>query len=183
MQVPGPCPLVVPPTTRDGTQVAIRDLSRVRTLITGSTLGSYHRLVNQGAVESAAFKDGFHVTHAWLGKGFSILVWQRGTALRTATVAPPTTSVQQPRVGTEVKGNTYLVAAASDDVFTITGMKFIVRGMDRVETVRAWQTLYGWFGGLGTAALPDGRYTVQSVVVDADGGVGRSRPVTFRIAN
>ena len=178
-----PLSLVVLPTTLSGTRAAIRDLSRVRTLITGSTLGSYHRLVNQGAVESAALKDGFHVTHAWLGKGFSILVWQRGTAFRTATVAPPTTSVQQPRVGTEVKGNTYLVATASDDVLAITGMKFIVRGMDHMETVRGWSTIYGWFGALGTAALPDGSYTVQSVVFDADGAVGMSRPVNFRIAN
>ncbi len=177
-----PLSLVVPPVTLSGTRAAIRDLSRVRTLITGSSLGSYHPLVNQGAVESAALKDGFHVTHAWLGKSFSILVWQRG-AFRTATVALPTTIVQQPKVGTEAKGNTYLVATASDDVFAITGMKFIVRGMGHMQTVRAWSTLYGWFGALGTAALPNGNYAVQSVVVDADGAVARSRPVIFRIAN
>jgi hypothetical protein len=147
--------LVVLPTTPDGTRVAVRDLPRVRTLITGWTLGSYQAWWTKATVESAALKDGFHLTHAWRGTGFSILVSQRGKAFRTVTVAQPSTKVVHPGVGTATKGNTYLVATSSDDVFAITSVEFMIRGMGQMETVRGWQTLYGWFGALGTEALPD----------------------------
>jgi hypothetical protein len=152
--------------------------------ITGSTSFSYHPTVNQGAVETAALHDGFHVVRVWQrSRGFSILVWQRGKGLATATVAPPATQVVQPSSGTEVKGNTYLAAAASERTFAVTGLEFVVRGAGQTKTIRAWQVGYGWLGAFGSEGLPDGSYTVQSVATAADGGVGKSRPVLFRIAN
>ncbi len=178
-----PLSLVVPPSTPNGTDVAIRDLARVRTVITGSTSASYHSLVNQAAVEAATVKDGFRLTHAWIGQRYSILVWQRGGSSRAISLAPPATRVLSPRAGAVVKGNTYVVATVSSDVFAVTGLDYIVRGMGQTRTVIAWRTGYGWIGALGTEALPNGTYVVQSVATDADGGVGRSKPVAFRIAN
>jgi hypothetical protein len=152
-------------------------------VITGSTNASYHSLVNQADVEAAAAKDGFRVTRAWLGQRFNILLWQRGGTSRAITVAPPTASVLSPSAGAALKGHTYLVAYASSDVFPVTGVDFVVRGMGQAKTVIAFRTRYGWIGGLGTGALPNGSYVVQSVATDAEGGVGRSKPVAVRIAN
>jgi hypothetical protein len=175
--------LVVPPSTPNGTDVAIRALARVRNVITGSTNGSYHSLVDQAAVEAATVKAGFRLTHAWLGQKFNILVWQRGGTSPAITLAPPATRVFSPRAGTALKGNNYLIASVSSDVFMVTGLDYIVTGMGQTKTVVAWRTGYGWFGALGTAALPNGSYVVQSVATDAGGGVGKSKPVAFRIAN
>ena len=178
-----PLSLVVPPSTPNGTDVAIRDLARVQTVITGSTSGSYHPLVNQAAVEAATVKNGFRLTHAWLGQRFNILVWQRGGTSPAIAVAPPVTRMVSPRPGTAVKGNTYFVARASSDLFPVTGLDYIVRGMGQTKTVVARTAGYGWIGPLETGALPNGSYVVQSVATDDEGGVRRSKPVAFRIAN
>ena len=58
--------LLNPPLSPNGTGVAIRELARVKMVLTGSSTDSYDPLVNQSAVESAAHADGFHVIHAWL---------------------------------------------------------------------------------------------------------------------
>ena len=178
-----PLSLVVPPSTPNGTDVAIRDLARVQTVITGSTSGSYHSLVNQAAVEAATVKNGFRLTHAWLGQRFNILVWQRGGTSPAIAVAPPVTRMVSPRPGTAVKGNTYFIASASSELFPVTGLDYIVRGMGQTKTVVARTAGYGWIGPLETGALPNGSYVVQSVATDDEGGVGRSKPVAFRIAN
>ncbi len=40
-------------------------------------------------------------------------------------------------------------------------------------------TPYGWFGGWGTASLPQGNYQVVAVGTDANGNRGRSAPITI----
>ena len=178
-------PLLLAPSTPDGTRVAIRELARVNMVITGTTLWSYLPLVNQGAVESSALRDGFHAIRVWLvGQDQSFVVWQRGNKSRSITATSPATKVLRPAGGTELKGNVFLVASGSDRVFAMTRVDFTISGGGaRSITVPAQQTEFGWIGGLKTTTLPDGSYTIQSVAVDAAGQVGRSKPVNVHVDN
>ena len=186
---PTPPSLFVPPSTANGTQVAVRDLAGVKFAITGSSPGSYRPLVDQSAVETSAARDGFHVVRMWsTSPAQSIVVWQRGGTARTISLPPPITRMFRPRDGTDVSGDVYLVANSSDRLAT-TGVDFVVSGLARAPAVAAHSSVaahpfvYGWIGVLHTATLPDGTYTIQSVAVDAAGGVGRSRPVTVHVDN
>jgi hypothetical protein len=176
--------LLVPPSTPDGTQVAIGDLARVNTVITGLSTGSYHPLVNQAAVESAARRQGFHAIRAWvLTQNQSFLVWRRGTKARAISAPPPVTGVLLPSDGAQLKGSVFLVARASDPVYATTQVEFTVRGTAQETNVPAHVFNYGWIARLQTTALPNGTYTVQSTAMDAGGDVGRSKPIVVHIDN
>ena len=176
--------LLLPPSTPDGTRVAIRDLARVSMVLTGKSLWSYLPLVNQGSVESSALRDGFRPIRVWLvGQDQSFVVWQRGSKSRGIPAPVPVTSVLRPIGGTDLKGNVFLVANGSDRVFATTRVEFTIRGRTRSTTIPAQQFVYGWLGGLKTTTLPDGTYTIQSAAFDAGGEVGRSKPVTVRVDN
>ena len=142
--------------------------------------------MNQSAIESAAHRDGFHVIRGWsVGQDQSgaLLLWQRGNTTRTMNPPPPVTEVACPRDGSDVRGSVHVVATVSDRFFAATGVRFTVSGMGRRTTIPAVAFEYRWLGALDTSALPDGTYTIQGVAVDVDGGVGRSKPVTFHIDN
>jgi hypothetical protein len=178
--------LLFAPSTPDGTRVAIRDLARVNMVITGAALVSYLPLVNQGAVESSALRDGFHPIRVWLvGQIQSVVVWQRGSKARTITAPSPATSVLHPVGGTSLKGAAFLVAGGSDRVFATTRVEFRITGGGgaRSTTVPAQQTEYGWIGVLKTTTVPNGTYSIQSVAVDGGGQVGRSKPVDVSVDN
>jgi hypothetical protein len=179
-------PFDVAPSTPDGTRVAIRELARVNMVITGTTPSSYVPLVNQDAVESSALRDGFHAIRVWLvGQDQSVVVWQRGSKVRTITAPSPATRVLRPAGGKELKGIVFLVASGSDRVYAMTRVEFTISSGDgaRSITVPAQLTWFGWFGGLKTNSVPDGSYTIQSVAVDAAGQVGRSKPVNVHVDN
>jgi 4-amino-4-deoxy-L-arabinose transferase-like glycosyltransferase len=176
--------LVFPPTSPDGTQVAIRELGRVNMVITGSSLGSYHPFVNQGDVELSARRDGFHAVRVWLGaEGTSFVFWQRGNRVRTISAPSPATRVLRPIGGTTLKGRLYLLAGASDRVFATTRVEFTISGKAGSTTVLAYPFPYGWIGVLKTTTLPNGTYTVRSVAFDAGGGAGRSKPIAVHVDN
>jgi hypothetical protein len=178
--------LSVPPKTSDGTRVAISELARVRMVITGWSPGSYHPLVDQGAVESAASRDGFRIVRVWQGsQGASFVVWRRGSGARNISVPSPSTTVVGPSDGTDVRGSVYLVAASTDRVLATTAVHFTISssGVTRSTTIPAGRFTYGWIGGLNTTTLPDGTYTIRSVAINAAGGIGRSKPVTVHVDN
>ena len=179
-------PLYVAPSTPDGTRVAIRELARVSMVITGTSLWSYLPLVNQGAVESSALRDGFRPIRVWLvGQDQSFVVWQRGSKARTIAAPSPSTRVLRPAGGSRLKGIEFFIASGSDRVFATTRVEFTVRSGVGAQTITvpAQQTEFGWLGGLRTTTVPDGSYTIQSVAVDAAGQVGRSKPVTVHVDN
>ena len=178
--------LLSPPLSLNGTGVAIGELARVKMVITGSSTESFDPSVNQSAIESAAHRDGFHVIRAWsVGQDQSgaLLLWQRGNTTRTMNPPPPVTEVARPRDGSDVRGSVHVVATVSDRFFAATGVHFTVSGMGRSKTIPAVAFEYLWLGALDTSTLPDGTYTIQGVAVDVDGGVGRSKPITFHIDN
>jgi hypothetical protein len=178
--------LFVPPKTSDGTREAIRGLARVRMAVTGWSPGSYHPLVDQGAVESAASRDGFGIVRVWQGsQGTSFVIWRRGKAARNISVPSPSTTVVRPGDGTDVRGGLYLVAASTDRVLATTAVHFTISGsgVARSTTIPAGRFPYGWIGGLNTTTLPDGTYTIRSVAINAAGAIGRSKPVTVHVDN
>ncbi len=177
--------LSVPPKTSDGTRVAISELARVRMVITGWSPGSYHPLVDQGAVESAASRDGFRIVRVWQGsQGTSFVVWRRGNGAGNISVPFPSTTVARPGDGSDVRGSVYLVADSTDRVLATTAVHFTISssGVTR-STIPAGRFPYGWIGGLNTTTLPDGTYTIRSVAINAAGAIGRSKPVTVHVDN
>jgi len=178
--------LFVPSKTSDGTREAIRELARVRMVVTGWSTGSYQPLVDQGAVESAASRDGFGVVRVWQGsQGTSFVIWRRGKAARNISVPSPSTQVVRPGEGTDIKGSLFLVATSTDRVLGTTAVHFTISGsgVARSTTIPADRFPYGWIGGVNTTTLPDGTYTIQSVAINAAGAIGRSKPITVHVDN
>jgi hypothetical protein len=143
-------------------------------------------LVDQGAVESAASRDGFHIVRVWQGsQGTSFVVWRRGKAARNISVPPPSTKLVRPGDGTDVRGGLFLVATSTDRVLATTAVHFTISGSGVAPstTIPAGRFPYGWIGGLNTTTLPDGTYTIRSVAINAAGAIGRSKPVTVHVDN
>ncbi len=177
-------PLLVPPPTPDGTQVAIKDLARVNMVITGSSPGAYYPSIHQGAVEAAAFREGFGIVRVWtIGHGGgNIVLLRRGATNRANIVPAPVTRLVSPRNGSDVHGKVDIIAGSSDRLFPTTGVSFTVRGITRTVTIPAGLSAFVWLGVWDTTTVPDGTYTIQSVA-DAGGSIGRSRLFTVHVDN
>jgi hypothetical protein len=178
-----PQSLLVLPSTPNGTRIAVDELARARYVITGSGFGSFHPLVNQGSVESAAHRQGFHVIRLWLLSGSYFALWQRGNTARSVSIPSPVTKLVRPSHERDVKGKLILAAGATDRAFTMTRVQFIVSGVGQNLSVPALPFEYLWVAGIDTVTLPNGTYTVRSTAVNTAGGVGRSKPVTIHVDN
>jgi hypothetical protein len=96
---------------------------------------------------------------------------------------PLVTQVVKPKSGVTLRADQYLVATASGD-YPITSVTFVIRGagLPAPLQLRA-HSIYGWLAGWPTTDVPDGSYTVQSVVRDVGGQVSTSRAVPVTVAN
>ncbi len=97
---------------------------------------------------------------------------------------PRATAVVAPRHGATLKGLQWLVATTSDNSVVIR-VEFRLTGGRLKNTVIAIgnSTVYGWFTEWSSSTVPNGTYTLQSVVHDAAGHVTYSPGVVVKIKN
>jgi hypothetical protein len=85
-----------------------------------------------------------------------------------------------------LNGTVWLDATASDSASPITQVQYVVNGGSLSHNTLvsvSHPTLYGWLGGWPTTHVPDGTYTLQSVVTDAAGDVAYSQGVPITVDN
>jgi hypothetical protein len=103
----------------------------------------------------------------------------------TLTVAPgPSTSVLVPTTGTAVRGTTTLDASASSAAGVHT-VQYAITGGSYNKTVigTATASIYGYYYSWNTTTVPDGSYSLQSLVTDNAGGSVFSTPITVLVDN
>ena len=96
---------------------------------------------------------------------------------------PLVTQAIKPKSGAVLRADQYLVASASGD-YPITSVTFVIRGVGLPGPLplRGVRFSYGWLGLWVTTKVPDGSYTIQSVVHDVGEQVSKSRAVPVTVA-
>ncbi len=97
---------------------------------------------------------------------------------------PLVTQVVKRKNSAVLRGVQYLLAPASGD-YPITSVTFVIRGagLPGQLQLRGAQILYGWLSDWLTTKVPDGSYSIQSVVRDAGRQVSKSRTVLVTVTN
>jgi hypothetical protein len=97
---------------------------------------------------------------------------------------PPVSSVVKPAAGSVVTGAEFFVARANAD-FPITRVEFEISGAtsEPAIVVRAVQFPYGWLGGWISNSVPNGSYSIRSIVHDTAGQMSTSRATSFTVSN
>ena len=97
-------------------------------------------------------------------------------------VSPPWTTLLKPEMGAQIDGRQGLIASASS-VFGVRSVDFELSGTNLFvrNICRAVPFQYGWICGWNTATVPNGMYTVRSVVTDVVGQVTRSSGVVVHV--
>jgi hypothetical protein len=105
-----------------------------------------------------------------------------GTA--TAGAAGPSTAVYLPSNSSTVAGNVWVDASAQSPA-GVAAVHFEVSGGSIIDQTAAstFPTIYGWLGGWNTADVPNGNYTLQSVVTDKNGKSATSPGVSVTVDN
>ncbi len=103
---------------------------------------------------------------------------------RNQLAAPPTTSVSLPRPHAAIDGKTTLDALATAAA-GVKGVAFLLDGHRVHDQVAATEapSAAGWTAAFATTGVPNGTYTIRSVVTDDDGVTATSAPVAVRIEN
>lgn len=103
----------------------------------------------------------------------------------TVTVANgPTTSVLRPTAGSILSG-AQVVDAAASDAAGVTGVQFQLTGgaLNHSVIATGTPTIYGWLAAWDTTTVPNGIYTLQSFVTDADNLSTLSAGVSVTVSN
>jgi hypothetical protein len=105
-----------------------------------------------------------------------------GTA--TAGAAGPSTTVYLPSNGSTVSGDTWVDASAQSPA-GVASVHFEVSGgsLSDKTVASTFPTIYGWLGGWDTTDVPNGTYTIQSVVTDDAGTSATSPGVSVTVDN
>jgi hypothetical protein len=103
----------------------------------------------------------------------------------SVAIPNPTTTIMSPASGIRLNGTAWFDASAADSSSPIKQVAFVVSG-DKFHTLLAnvaYPTIYGWLTTWPTTYVPDGTYTLQSMVTDAAGNVAYSPGVTIIVDN
>ncbi len=102
----------------------------------------------------------------------------------TVSNTPLATSVLAPEGGSSVKGFALLDAAATSGN-GISSVTFDITGgtLSKWVAATATPTLYGWLAQWNSGNIPNGTYSLTSVVTDASHNTATSTPVTVTVAN
>jgi hypothetical protein len=96
----------------------------------------------------------------------------------------PTTSVVLPSYGASLKGTPILDSLATSSI-GVASVQYEITGGPYVDYPVGLGTpsTYGYYLFWNTGTVPDGAYTLTSVVTDTDGVSANSAPVTIMVAN
>ena len=133
------------------------------------------------------YKDQIHITNTYARALEGVLAPSLDLTAPKKRLAPspdPITSILLPSSGAVLSGNEVLDATAADNV-PIRKLEYRITGGDRRDAVigSAKFTLDGAILRWNTKTVPNGHYTVQSVLYDAAGKIGRSVAVNVAISN
>ena len=103
----------------------------------------------------------------------------------TVSNQAPITAVLIPSGGAGVSGTSSLVDATASSPNGVASVTFEISGGSLSDHVIATAnpTIYGWLAQWDTTTVPNGGYTLQSVVTDKLGLVTTSSPVSITVAN
>jgi hypothetical protein len=103
----------------------------------------------------------------------------------SVAIPNPVTKVIIPSAGADLIGTQVLDASASDSASPISDVEFLLTGGSLHDAVIATGTpsIYGWYAQWDSANVPNGTYTLQSVVSDAAGNIAYSSGVTIDADN
>jgi hypothetical protein len=133
------------------------------------------------------YADKQHVTNTYARALEGVLASSLGLPPPTKRLAPspnPLTSIIVPTSGAVLSGTQIVDATAADNV-PIRKVEFRITGGTRPDAVigTAKFSFHGDFVRWNTRSVRNGPYTLQSVVYDAAGKVGRSRAISVVVAN
>jgi peptidoglycan/LPS O-acetylase OafA/YrhL len=134
-----------------------------------------------------AYTDEQHVTNTYARALEGVLATSLGLPVPRTRLAPsphPLTSIVLPTSGAVLSGTQIVDATAADNV-PIRKLEFRITGGILRDAVIGTATfsLRGDFVRWNTRSVPNGRYTVQSVLYDTAGKIGRSRAISVVVAN
>lgn len=97
----------------------------------------------------------------------------------------PTTTVLVPSNAASVSGTQQVLDASAAANVGVGKVQFELSGNGYNGTPIATATLtyYGWIAEWNTTSVPDGTYSLQSVVTDDNGKTGVSDPITITVSN
>jgi hypothetical protein len=153
------------PQGQGSTRIAISKLGSARSLITTTGGLDFNPFLDQQAVESAAYRSGYRLTHLWkVSKLVSVLVWTKGAKKNGISIHPPEVNIKLPRARSTLKGRTYLLADVTDLV-GVSHVTFEIRGsvLSHPLIIAAGPLFYGWFAALNANELANGIYTVTCI--------------------
>jgi hypothetical protein len=171
--------LVRPQSTR----AAIRELSKARNLITGTSVLTFDPFIDQRAIEIAAYDEGFRPQRSWVvSAGDSVVIWHRGSS--PGTYDAPRTAVLIPTRNAQLRGTVLLDAGVVDPAGDLS-VRFVIAGDTLKDdvSIQAQSTYYGWLARWNTAEVADGLHTIESVVESFDGKLSRSPAIPVWVHN
>ena len=103
---------------------------------------------------------------------------------KSGSTLPLLTRLAKPTSGSVLRGETFFVAAATGD-YPIKGVDFRIISSTTGSAIvlHGAKFEYGWLGVWLSTALPNGNYSVQSIVHDTAGHMSRSRAVSVVVQN
>jgi hypothetical protein len=133
------------------------------------------------------YADEQHVTNSYARALEGVLAPSLGLAPPTSRLAPspdPLTSIELPTSGAVLSGTQNLHLFVADNV-RMRKVEIRITGGTRRNAVIGTATfsLTGASFRWNTLSVPNGRYSLQSVLYDAAGKVGRSRAVSVVVSN
>jgi hypothetical protein len=103
----------------------------------------------------------------------------------TVSNAPPTTSVLIPSTGATISGTSAVLDASASAPAGVNTVQFVLTGGSYSQMVVATgtPTFYGWVAELDTTTIPNGTYTLQSLVTDDSSNTAYSAGITITVQN
>lgn len=147
-------------------------------------IGRYPSIVTDALTAAIGSPSHFNGATVWLHVPHRLETTspKRSPQLRALLETPPVTRVVKPAGNAELNGVQPVAALASSKLGVRT-VVFRITGEGRTLIERADPYLYGWFAEWNTRSVPNGTYSVRSVVYGVTGAVATSTGVVFHVKN
>jgi hypothetical protein len=113
------------------------------------------------------------------GDRYNLSIVEVVPATSGGTVTPPTISMASPAANATVSGKTNVTANATDTSYAITGVQFILDGVNLGSQVTIAPYALTW----DTTTITAGSHTLSATVTDSGGQSATSAPITVTVDN